>query len=226
MELGYSISALGSIIQQKRLEVIANNIANAQTPGFKKDDVRFTDFLYEETNSRMEQGTIQVTSDPLNVALIGKGWFKVKGDTGILYTRSGNFTLDSEGRLVTPEGWPVLNETGEEIRLTSADITIDEEGRIMQSGIPRGSIAVVDFDKSVFLEKVKAGYFRTEDKAASEIKPEDVRVQQGALEEPNFNIMEEMTHMVDTLRMFEAYQKTLKLFHTEDTQLIRKAAGR
>ncbi|SFM47292.1 flagellar hook-basal body protein [Thermodesulforhabdus norvegica] len=226
MRLGFAASALGSILQEKRLEVIANNLANAQTPGFKKDDVRFTDFLYQETHTRMDQGPIRITSSPLDVALVGPGWFKVKTDEGIFYTRSGNFMRDPEGRLVTPEGWPVLDESGGEIQINSTDITIDERGRVLENGVTVGTIAVVDFDEGVRLEKVRGGYFRTVGSDIREQEPEGTRIQQGALEEPNFHIVEEMTRMIDTLRMFEAYQKAMKLFHSEDTQLARKVSGR
>lgn len=226
MKLGFSAAALGSILQEKRLEVIANNIANAQTPGFKKDEVRFTDFLYQETHTRMEQGSIRVTSSPLDIALVGPGWFKVKTNEGILYTRSGNFTRDAEGRLVTSEGWPVLDESGGEIHINSTDVTIDDGGRIFEKGVTVGKIAVVDFDETVRLEKVVGGYFRAVGSDVKERESNRARIQQGALEEPNFHIVEEMTRMIDTLRMFEAYQKAMKLFYSEDTQLMRKVSGR
>ncbi len=234
MKLGQYAAALGSILQEKRLNVIANNLANAQTPGYKRDIVRFTDFLYEETHTQMQPGSLKTTSAPLDLAIIGDGFFKVKTDKGIVYTRSGHFSLDAEGRLVTPEGWFVLGKNGI-IKLSSTDVVIDRNGQITEVNQEEGpgaparivdTLDIVTFDKPGSVKKVGQNYFMPSDPNAKEIRPKNVFIQQGALEEPNFSIVEEMTNLIDTLRIFEAYQKTLRTFHNEDKQLIRKVSER
>ncbi len=232
MKLGQYAAALGSILQEKRLDILANNLANSQTPGFKRDIVRFTDFLYEETYTQMQPGPIKTTSAPLDVAITGEGFFKVKTDQGILYTRAGHFSLDAQGRLVTPEGWFVLGENGI-IKLNSTDVIIDHSGQIMEIDKAAGpgappkvvdSFDIVTFENIKSMKKVGQNYFKPLDPKAKELKPKTLLVQQGALEGPNFNIVEEMTNLIETLRIFEAYQRTLRTFHNEDKQLIRKVA--
>jgi len=226
MKLGYYAPALGAILEEKRLDVIANNIANANTPGFKKENARFTDFLFEETHTIFDQGTIRTTSSPLDLAIIGKGFFKVKTDKGILYTRAGNLMLDSEGRLITPEGWPVLGKNGE-ITLRSPDVIINEKGEILEEdGTIVDTLDVATFDSLDKLQKIGKNYFKPLSPNLSPKEATKYKIQQGALEEPNLNVVEEMTKLIDTLRTFEAHQKVMKTFHDEDRQLIRKASGR
>ncbi|MBW1975454.1 MAG: flagellar hook basal-body protein [Deltaproteobacteria bacterium] len=226
MKLGYYAPALGAILEEKRLDVIANNIANANTPGFKKENARFTDFLFEETHTIFDQGTIRTTSSPLDLAIIGKGFFKVKTDKGILYTRAGNLMLDSEGRLITPEGWPVLGKNGE-ITLRSPDVIINEKGEILEEdGTIVDTLDVATFDSLDKLQKIGKNYFKPLSPNLSPKEATEYKIQQGALEEPNLNVVEEMTKLIDTLRTFEAHQKVMKTFHDEDRQLIRKASGR
>ncbi len=226
MRLGIYAAALGSIEQEKRLEIIGNNLANVNTPGFKKEEVRFTDFLYEETKTHMEQGSIKVTNNPLDVAIVGEGFFKVQTKDGTFYTRAGNFTLNSEGQLVLPNGSLVLGRNGTIKIDPSKEILIDERGRIVQNGSVVDQLEVVKFDKSVSLEKVGNNLFKPSKQDAKEERVENATIRQNCLEEPNFNLLEEMTKMIDTLRVFESYQRTLQTIHEQDRQLIRRTSPR
>jgi flagellar basal-body rod protein FlgG len=226
MRIGSYAAALGSMEQGKRLEVISNNLANASTPGFKREDVRFTDFLYEETRSQMTQGSVKTTSHPLDVALVGDGYFKVQTKEGIFYTRAGNFTLNASGQLSLPDGALVLSKNNRPITLKSENVTIDEKGRITENGTEVDQLAVVRFDSSVKMEKVGFNRFKPSQENAKEQEANTTIVKQGSLEEANFNIVEEMTKMIDTMRTFEAYQKTYQTLHEEDRQLIRRTVTR
>jgi len=226
MRIGSYAAALGSMEQGKRLEVISNNLANASTPGFKREDVRFTDFLYEETRSQMTQGSVKTTSHPLDVALVGDGYFKVQTKEGIFYTRAGNFTLNASGQLSLPDGALVLSKNNRPITFKSENVTIDEKGRITENGTEVDQLAVVRFDSSVKMEKVGFNRFKPSQENAKEQEANTTIVKQGSLEEANFNIVEEMTKMIDTMRTFEAYQKTYQTLHEEDRQLIRRTVTR
>jgi len=226
MRIGSYAAALGSIEQGKRLEVISNNLANASTPGFKREEVRFTDFIYEETYSQMTQGSVKTTSNPLDVALVGDGYFKVQTKEGIFYTRAGNFTLNASGQLSLPNGALVLSKKNLPIKLESENVTIDEKGRIMENGNEVDQLAVVQFDPSVKMEKRGFNLFKPSQEDAKEQEANTTIVKQGSLEEANFNIVEEMTRMIDTMRAFEAYQKTFQTLHEEDRQLIRRTVTR
>lgn len=226
MRIGSYATALSSIEELKKLEILSNNLANANTPGFKKEDVKFTDFLYQETRTQMTQGNVKTTSQPLDVALVGEGFFKVKTKDGIFYTRAGNFTLNASKQLCLPDGSLVLGKNNEPITLKSHDVIIDEKGRIIENGKVVKELAVVSFDKSVNMEKVGFNLFKPSEQNAKEQAPKDTVVKQGSLEEANINVVEEMARMIDTLRAFEAYQKTFQTLHEEDRQLIRRVVSR
>jgi flagellar basal-body rod protein FlgG len=135
------MAAAAALAYEKRLEVVANNLANINTAGFKRDDVAFQAYMTSGTGetvpvyppypqplqassfwiayqSRTDYtpGPLKATGNPLDLALNGKGFFTVESPDGTVFTRRGNFTLSPEGALVTQEGWPVQGTSGE-IRL-------------------------------------------------------------------------------------------------------------
>ena len=110
MKLESYYSTLGSMEEQKRLDIISNNIANTNSPGYKKDSIQFSDVLGEVTYTSMAQGPIRETGQNLDIALSGDGFLSVQTGQGTLYTRAGNLTLNSAKQLVTQDGWPVLGK--------------------------------------------------------------------------------------------------------------------
>lgn len=135
------MAASAALAYEKRLEVVANNLANVNTAGFKRDDVAFQAFITSENGESLpvippypqplqassfwvayqsrtdhSPGPLRATGNPLDLAINGKGFFTVESPEGTVYTRRGNFTLSPEGVLVTQEGWPV-QAAGGEIRL-------------------------------------------------------------------------------------------------------------
>ena len=223
MRIGFYAAALGSLEQEKKLSVIANNLANAGTPGYKKDSVLFRNYLDEKSSIQMDQGRIRDTGSPLDVALNGNGFLQVQTDSGTLYTRAGNLTLNSENTLVTQQGWPVLGESGP-IQLGNAgtDIRIGRDGQVFDGKDLVDTLNLVQFPKETPLEKVKNGYFRPASQGIEPTPAEDCTVQQGAIEEANFDMVQEMTGMIETMRAFEAYQKALQAIEQQDSQITNK----
>ncbi len=123
--------------QEERMNQIANNLANVDTVGYKRENLTFWEMLHRTESHRLrvgkaiklltdfQQGAAEVTGNPLNVLLKGRGFFKVQTPEGIRYTRAGNFALNSTGQLVTQEGYQVLGEGG----------TIAVEGRELVSAV-------------------------------------------------------------------------------------------
>jgi flagellar basal-body rod protein FlgF len=231
MRIGYYCAALGTREQQKRLEVTANNIANANTAGYKKDTVRFQDFLVETSSPRLDQGSLRTTDNPLNIALKGEGFLRVQSNQGLLYTRNGDLTLARDGTITTVEGWPVLGKGGP-IRVTGSAMRITEDGQVfdVQQGtgtpqnIPVGTLDLVRFPPNAVLNKTQNGYFVPASPQATPVTADKCTVHQGALEQANFNMVEEMTQMIDTLRTFESYQKIVQSFDQIDSELTNKLA--
>ena len=225
MRLGANAAAMGSLAEQKRLDVIANNMANANTVAFKRDETYFRDFLDQITYTVMDQGPIRETGQTLDLAISGNGFFKVKTDQGTLYTRAGNLTLDSNRELVTQQGWPVLGRNGPIKIQEPSTVRIEAEGQVFDKGQQVDSIEIVQFPADTPLKKLHDGLFEPTSAGADPIPAKDSTLKQGAIEGANFNMVEQMVHMVDTMRVFEAYQKSMQVFDKDlDSQIISRFA--
>ncbi len=221
MRIGFYSAALGSLQQAKRLEVIANNLANVGTAGFKRDSVHFRDYMMENTYPRLEQGRIAQTGNPADIALRGDGYLSVRTDEGILYTRAGNLKLDADKTLVTQEGWPVMGRQGP-IRLEKAELRIEEDGQIYDGDEVVDVLDIVQFPPNVRLVKARNGYLKPARTAEAPVPAKDCTVHQGALEEANFDVVQEMTQLIETTRFFESFQKTLRVHEDLDANVTSK----
>ncbi|MGA2733660.1 MAG: flagellar hook basal-body protein [Syntrophobacteraceae bacterium] len=225
MKLESYFTTLGSLEEQKRLDIISNNIANANSPGFKKDSVHFSDVLGEVSYTSMSQGPIHQTGNDLDIALSGDGFLSVQTDQGILYTRAGNLTLNNAKQLVTQDGWPVLGKDAPISIQGKAKLRITEDGQIFDGDNAIGSIDIVQFPPDVSLKKAQNGYFEPQAAGTQPEKATNCFVHQGALEGANFNLVEEMARMVQTTRNYESYQKTIQNSANLDSQVISKMSG-
>ena len=225
MKLETYFSTLGSLEEQKRLDVISNNIANSNTPGFKKDSIHFSDVLGEVSYTSMAQGPIRETGNALDIALSGDGLLSVQTDQGIVYTRAGNLTLNSAKQLVTQSGWPVLGKSTPITVANTANLRITEDGQVFDGNNQVDQLNIVRFPSNVSLQKTQNGYFEPQITGTQPEKATNCAVRQGALETANFNPVEEMARMVQTMRNYETYQKTIQSGENLDSQLISKTFG-
>ncbi len=231
MSGGMYLAAAGALVQQMRLEVLSNNIANINTIGYKGEKTIFS--LVEETDTQtpevtpedtqplspyapgfstiidFSQGAVQQTGNPLDVAIEGQGFLSVQTPDGVQYTRQGSFTLNTEGVLTTPDGYPVLGEGGE-ISLEPGVVEIDMEGRLYVDGDEIDRLQITDFPNQDALKKAGNGRFTATDEAIRREQPESTRLSQGYLENANVNTIQAMTEMIETSRAFEAYQKVIQ----------------
>ncbi|MCE5244229.1 MAG: flagellar hook-basal body protein [Desulfobacteraceae bacterium] len=222
MKIADRAAALGSIEQQKRLDVIANNIANVNTPGYKKDEVHFADFIDQTTRTIWNQGSIQNTGQPLDIALVGEGFLKVQTPDGILYSRAGNLKLDKENKLVNQDGYPVLGKAGV-IKANDRNVRIEQDGQVFDGEQSVATLDLVAFPQGTVLNKVHGSYVKPKNEEDAPSPAKNCTVQQSSLESANFSLVEEMARMVDTMRVFEAYQKVLQISAQElDSQVINK----
>jgi flagellar basal-body rod protein FlgG len=234
----------GCLKELERMDTISNNLANAQAIGFKKDRVSFQDLLQDlgpvdsrpragtpqqRTNAALidvrtdfEQGNIQSTGNPLDVALHGKGFFKIAVTNGIEYTRKGNFRLDSEGFLVTQAGNKVLGKGGP-IQIDGDEIRVDEEGAISVDGSEVGRFDIVDL--SDYGKVSKTGMVRFEKGYGNQETPaSEAEVNQGYVELSNVSVTHEMVQMVDCLRAFETYQKSIQVLDGVNKKVINEVS--
>ncbi len=231
MSGGMYLAAAGALVQQLRLEVLSNNVANIDTIGYKGDRSIFQ--IPEESESQVfetpidgiqalspyappfstivdfSQGALRRTGNPLDVAINGDGFFSIQTPDGVQYTRQGNFTLDTEGVLVTPDGHSVLGEGGE-ITLEEGTVEIDMQGNVYVDGDEVGRLQITDFINRDTLKKAGNGRFVTTDAQSAGERPENTTLSQGSLETANINPIQAMTEMIETSRAFDAYQKVIK----------------
>jgi flagellar basal-body rod protein FlgG len=215
----------------RKLDVISNNLANVNTPGFKKDKMSFEGLLAGNVNPpTVPQGTtadpvlqkeniyidyasgpVSQSGNPLDLALEGDGFFAVTTPEGTAYTRQGNFRTSADGTLVTSDGYPVQGTGGTPISIKGSHIEIDSKGAVMVDGTKAGTISVVDFDKPYNLTKTGSALFVTADQ---QITPQagKAQVQQGHIEGSNVESISEMVQLIETNRYFEACSKVIKGF--------------
>ncbi len=231
MNSGIYASVSGSLAAMRRLDVISNNLANVNTPGYKKDKMSFEGLLAGAANPpAVPQGTTadpvmqkeniyidfaggptSQSGNPLDLALDGDGFFAVTTPEGTSYTRQGNFRTSADGTLVTVDGYPVQGAGGSAIRIQGSRVEIDAKGGVIVDGAQVGAISVVDFEKPYALTKVGSALFVPADpQAASQVGK--ALVQQGHIEGSNVESISEMVQMIETNRYFEACSKVIKGF--------------
>lgn len=166
----------------------------------------------EEIKTWYEQGPLNETGKPLDTALFGSGFFKITTPGGVRYTRNGTFTINALGELVTHTGHKVLSVEDLPIVLdTQREVSITQEGAIYQGDRLVGQLAVVDFeDYKTTLTKDGDSHFRKISPAVPELKPLNVAVRQGYLENSNFSIVDGMVRLISAMRTYEASQKILQ----------------
>lgn len=229
MSYGMYISAEGANSQAQRLEVIANNIANVDTAGFKQDvptfQARFAEAIQRgtaqsgsksntdvgggvkviDTATDFSPGVFKPTGNDFDFAINGKGFFSVKtADGQVNYTRAGNFTLDRTGRLVTENGLrPVLDQAGNEIVMaTNVPFSVSPDGFISQAGNVR-ALGISEPKSKGDLVKAGSNMFRS--LAPVDAVPLAARqVRQGYLEMSGANSINQMMAMIESTRGFEA----------------------
>jgi len=221
----------GAVAREQAMGNLASNLANVNTTGFKRDRISFAAILRgsEQTSETrginyarirkigtdFNQGGLQPTGRPLDVAIDGPGFFKVQKNNQIFYTRVGHLMLDANGLVKTEDGLNVLGAGDAPITIdTSAgkDIVIAESGDISVNGVlADGKLQVFAIDDPDKL--TKAGHsINTLEAGAADQPLENYRVLQGNLEGSNVNMMEEMAAMIATQRSFEAHSKVIESY--------------
>jgi flagellar basal-body rod protein FlgF len=227
----------GAMVQQMRLELLSNNLANVNSPGYKADRALFRAYLpggdesaagapnlhvqFDGSRIDFSDGPVKPTGNPLDLALAGSGFFSVETPGGVRYTRSGNFTRSADGLLTTQDGHPVLGDGGP-IQLGRGAVSVDSQGNVSVDGAGAGRLSLVDFPEPDRLEKAGDGLLVPVEGADGEALAENVSVRQGFVEMANVNPILEMTEMVEVLRTYEAYQKMIRAISDADGKVINE----
>lgn len=210
-----------ALIQEKKFEIVTNNLANADTTGFKADILSFDQMLQARLTVDFTQGDIKMTGNKLDLALASEGLFKVQTSHGVRYTRDGNFLLNRENVLVTQSGNAVLGEEGP-ISIEGKDIYINEDGTVQVDGESIGKLSIVSFKYPEKLYKEGSSLFVYKGTLLDEQTPPNVSIKQGSLERPNVTTVVEMTKMIETMRLYESFQKVIQSFDETNAKAINE----
>lgn len=222
-------AAAGAMIQQMRLEMISNNLANVNTAGYKEDTPVFrlntAESLAEEDTPaaslqpyappmtariNFSPGPLIQTGNALDIAIVGKGFYEVQTPDGPRYTRNGNFTVNNEGLLSTTEGWPVMGQGGE-LTIDGSRIEVNDQGDVYVDGEQVGTLRVVDFPDANVLKKAGNSLFASQGNMPGQpLEEGQAHTAQGFVESSNVDAIKTMTEMIETIRVFESYQRIIR----------------
>jgi flagellar basal-body rod protein FlgG len=240
MNSGMYAAVSGNMVSMQRMEVITNNLANINTVGFKKDRLVFDTMLNSAKNPTQPAGTLtdlsplidyavepdfsagplKQTSNPLDLALDGNGFFVVKTPQGKAYTRQGNFHLDGKGKVVTSDGFEV-QAGGGPIVIKGGKVEINEKGEVSVDGQQVSTLSVVDFPRPYQLQKIGSALFVPSGPGMTGQPAIGAQVRQGALEDSNVQALMEMVNLIATTRLSESCDKTIQSYD----EMASKAAN-
>ena len=224
---------------RRQLDVVANNLANMTTPGYKNQRVMFLEYLAKPATvgglsgdkvsmaqdygmrRNTAPGPITSTNNPLDIALHGNGYMVVETRDGQRYTRSGHLQLDVDRQIVDAGGLPVLDEQDRPMTVpqNAGPVTIAADGTVSTEQGQIGKIKLVQFEREQFMKDLGAGLYATDEEG----KPaEDLKVVQGAVEESNVQSVVEMTQMIEISRQYATNQKLIDAEHERQRNAITK----
>ena len=222
---------------QKELQVVANNLANTNTTGYKTDRAVFAEYIVNTGNETpslsmgslaghtfdLTQGTVEFTGGQFDVAIQGDGFFGLQTPEGERLTRAGSFQLSATGELITPDGANVLDSGNTPIQIPpdAARISIAGDGSISADGELLGQLGV--FRANGELQRDTDTRFTA---AGGTEAIENARFLQGALEQSNVSPVLEMARMIEVQRAYEAGQTLMEQEHQRISQFISTVGNR
>ncbi|MCB1531629.1 MAG: flagellar basal-body rod protein FlgF [Alphaproteobacteria bacterium] len=224
MENSIYIGLSRQMALQTNMDIIANNVANANTTGFRAQNLLFEEYISDPRGADDElsfvidrgqyqntaPGSIKMTGNQLDVALEGPGFLGVQAPGGqIAYTRDGHFEMRADGTLVTAAGYPVASGGGGSITIPqgSTEINIDQRGFISNQDGIIGQLSVSEFPDLQQLKPLGNNLYQADAPAQAAT---NTNVYQGHLEGSNVQAVVEVTRMIDTLRAFQSTQQVLQ----------------
>jgi flagellar basal-body rod protein FlgG len=235
---GLYTAAAGMAAQQQRMDALSNDVANVNTAGYKRVRVGFHDLIYQRTRGGVStgsgaaavqlgrgsaQGALQKTDQPLDLAIVGDGYFQVrKAGTGqTALTRNGSFQVDANGQLTTPEGDSLVPPIRIPKGIDPSTVAIATDGTVSAAGRRLGQIQLVTVPAPSGLAAAGNGYFTVTAASGGAGRTTTATLQQGVLESSNVDLADAMVDMMDAQR---SYSMASKAIHMQD-QMMEIANG-
>ena len=235
MDIDLSAAVKSAEILLRKNDMLANNLANVNTAGFKRDD-GFYDVLDNDFSEDIPfdqftdytQGDLKSTEKPTDLAISGKGFFTLESDEGNVFTRNGHFVITEDGMMEDSFGNRLLGSSGP-IEVTGqngtiGDMRITEKGEVVVDGEIVNKLIITEFSDMHDLEKIGNNVFKANEDAQSETI-ETKNIVQGFLETSNINPVSEMVNLIDMHRQFESTQRVLKTFDELSAEAINDVGG-
>jgi flagellar basal-body rod protein FlgF len=233
MDSGLYAACTALISRTQALDTIANNLANANTTGYRAQNNIFSSVLADAghqapgalnqainnygilsgTKLDLGQGALQKTGNNLDFAIQGNGFFTVQTANGQMYTRDGGFKVSATGQLTTQSGDPIMGDKGVIQLLPGATPNVSPDGTISENGAVIARIKLVNFPAGTNITSVGEHYYTAP--AGTATADTTSTMQQGAIESSNVNPIESMVQLVDAQRSAEMMQRALAMFNSE-----------
>jgi len=232
MDSGFYAACAALMARSQALDLVANNLANTSTPGFRGQHNIFRSFLATASGhqgsglnravndfgisggSQMDltEGNLEHTGNDLDFGVQGPGFFQIQTANGPVYTRNGNFQVSTQGQLMTSQGDPVMGDQGV-IRIVGGPVTVSADGTISVKGAVAGKIKLVEFPPGTAMESVGKTYYSAPKNTGTPAKQSTMV--QGSLESSNVNPVAGAVELVAVQRYAEMMQRALSMFHSE-----------
>lgn len=207
---------------QRRLTTTSHNVANLTTPGYRTG-IAFEQALASgATNFAITTdftgGALRATGQPLDLAIASNGFFCVRGDEGVYYTRGGRFTRDADGRVVDGRGLALQTADGQDLVLAGARVEITDDGTVLENDVPIARVGVFEDAADVGPERLGGAYFAAPDGAMRDVASPSVR--QGMIEGSNVDLSTEMVSVMAAMRQAEIGARVVQAYDSLIGQTI------
>lgn len=239
MQSAFYVSLSAQVSADKRLETLANNIANAATPGYRAEGVSFQQVVSQTDTSKIAYvssgkdfisraaGELTKTGDPYDMGIVGKGFFGIRTPDGTAYTRDGRMRMNETGDLQTVSGFPILDAGNSPIVLdpTAGPPMISRDGMITQSGRQIGAVGLFAIDETAELTRGPNASIIPSKPATAVLDFVRNGVQQGFIEGSNVNPIHEMAKLIATSRAFDSVSSMNDMLDSSQREAIRTLGG-
>jgi len=225
---------------RRNMDIIANNLANMNTPAFKAERLIFIEHLTKSTNDDQQsfaqdigtmrdnsEGPLVKTENPFDLAISGEGYFTIETPLGNRYTRHGRFQLDAESRLVTGQGNPVLDSGGSAINIPAngGRVEVSGDGTLSADSGPIAKFGLVKFENDQQLRRSANNlYIASDDQVPQDV--ENPKIAQGMLEESNVQAISELTMMIKIHRSHQSLGRAIQQEHDRQIKAISRISRR
>jgi flagellar basal-body rod protein FlgF len=239
MQSNIYVGLSAQIALQRRLDTVANNVANASTAGFRGEEMSFEELVTQngenavsfvsdgQTHLSTQGGELTQTNNPLDIAVRGDVWLGVQTPTGIVYTRDGRMQMTKDGVLTNLMGDPFLDAGGSPIQLDpqGGRPTINKAGTIEQDGNNIGAFGLYRMPQGAKLSRAGGAAVVSDQPPVPEIDFLSTGVMQGYVEKSNVNPILEMTHLTTLQRSFDAVSDVLRETESSLQDSLKTLAG-